>query len=315
VLPVASGTHAPNTVIQLTFNEPMDPVSSTGVHDEDAVPPRVFDAIDVFRGAASQDDNVDGTFTIGNGYRTIEFVSDAACAQDACGATVFCLPLESTISVVARSATLSNEPPQARLFGVRYDGLADAAGNSLDGDGDGTVVEGDDYTDLTFRTSGNVDDRTPTILTINPNINDGEVGVDQDVAITFSMPMSASTLSTSTVQLWNEPAYEMSFLPRSVLLTAAERPAGCSDPVGCTQTTILHPTFLPPDVEGGPYSYYPLVTNGAKGANQFCMYPALGPSSSGGQCGVNANAPFCCNGVPSTTACRTTGGTELPPTP
>lgn len=316
VLPVSRGTHAPNSVIQLTFSEPMDPVSSTGVQNTAATPPQIFDAIEVFRGSVSARNVVNGTYAITNGYRTIEFVSDEPCAQDACGTTVFCLPIDSDINVVARSATLSDAPPQARLFGARFDGLADAAGNSLDGNNDGTVTEGDDYDDLSFRTSGTVDDRTPTIISLEPTINNGEVPVDADVAVTFSMPMSVSSLSSTNVQLWNEPSYEMFFLPRSSLLTDTQRPAGCADTVGCTRTQILHPTFLPADVTGGPFSYYPLVSEGVKGANQFCMFPALGPSESGAaSCGTTASAPFCCNGRPQSTVCTTQEGTELPPTP
>ncbi|OGL67150.1 hypothetical protein A2856_03730 [Candidatus Uhrbacteria bacterium RIFCSPHIGHO2_01_FULL_63_20] len=309
----SGGTAAPNTAVQISFDEPMDPVASTGV--QDAVGGSFFDHIEVQAGAART--AVDGEFRIGNGYRTVEFVPLDACGQDRCGDIVFCLPFDEQVRLLARAATLSSEPPQALLVGAAFDGLTDASGNSLDGDGDGTAQGkgNDDYSGPAFQTGSTVDDRTPEIVSISPDINEGDVDVNRDVTITFSMPMLASSLNGAAVQLWPDPSYEMSFVPRSENLNASGQVAASDEAVVSTRADIWHPTFLPPDVEGGPYSYYPLVTRGVKGINQFCLYPAFGPQASGAGSCATEQAPYCCNGSPSATACQTVGGQTLPPAP
>lgn len=312
VVPV-SGTHAPNTAISITFDEAMDPVGSTGRLE--ASVGKAFDHLSVLAG--SPEAPVEGEYRIGNAYRTVEFVPLVPCAQDACGDTVFCLPFGADVRLEAHAATLSTEPPQARLFGASFDGITDASGNSLDGDGD-RVAEGkgtDDFASDSFRTGTSVDDRTPAIAAILPKVLEGNVPVDQDVQIEFTMPMMSTSLHTGNVQVWPDPIYEMSFFTTSEALPAT----------GATRSLIHHPTFLPPDVDcdgdqgNGLQAcfYYPLVTKDVKGINQFCLYPALGPDAGdpSGTCQANETAPFCCDGRPSASACDTVRGQVLPPTP
>lgn len=308
-----SGTHAPNTALAITFDEAMDPVGSTGRLE--AAAGKTFDHLEVLAG--SPEAPVEGEYRIGNAYRTVEFVPLSACARDACGDTVFCLPFDSDVRLLAHAATLSGEPPQARLFGASFDGLTDASGNSLDGDGD-RVAEGkgpDDFAGDPFRTSSQVDDRTPRIDAITPEVLEGDVPVDAPVGITFSMPMMSTTLSSRHVQLWPDPAYPMPFFASATALNASGLAAAAGEEVAATRADIGHPTLLPPDVdcdgeEGNGIQacfYYPLVNRGAKGINQFCLYPALGPDAGdpAGTCQATADLPFCCDGTPQSTACTT----------
>jgi hypothetical protein len=256
---------------------------------------------------------VHGTFSIGNGYRTVEFTPLAACGRDACGSTVFCLPFpNASISSLAKAATIdvaadgTSNAPQAKLFGATYDGLADASGNSLDGnkDGKGDGPPTDSVSGPSFTTASAVDERTPSITAIAPTIDQGNVPLDVPVTITFSMPMKATSLDSKAVQMWPQPFYAMSFVPHSEGLHAGQ-PATPDQTVDATRVSISHPTLFPPDVQGGPYSYYPLVTKDAKGINQFCMYPPIGPLAPGTGTFDRNLFPFTCNGVPSATACQT----------
>lgn len=315
------GTRSPNTAVQITFNEPMDPVSSTGTLGAGGS----FGHLEVLKGDATP---VNGDYRIGNGYRTVEFVPDVACARDQCGDTVFCLPFNEDLHLLAHAATLSTEPPQARLFGASFDGLTDASGNSLDGNDD-DIAQGkgaDDFASDPFHTGSAIDARTPEIGTISPNVEEGDVEVDRPVTITFTMGMLVTTLNGSNVQLFPDPSYPMSFVPRSENLGAGGIPAIGDDEVEATRVSISHPTFLPPDVDCDEdtagiqaCNYYPLVTKGVKGGNQFCLYPSFGPDNAdpAGRCAVTQTEPFCCHGRPSSTACTTlpSPGRTLPPAP
>jgi hypothetical protein len=303
-----SGTQAPNVTIQIDFNEAMDPVASTGTFDPAAG--KSFSNIQVSAGGTP----VPGTYAIGNGYTTVEFTPQDACGKDRCGDTVFCLPLSANITAVEKAATVDGaNAPQAKLFGVSYDGLVDAAGNSLDGNRDGKAEgpPGDSFSGPSFSTSATVDERTPTISAISPGLDQGNVSLDQDVDVTFSMPMKATTLNAQSLELWPQPAYPLWFVAGSVNLKAGQ-PAAPGDSPDATEGIIHHPTLLPPDVQGGPYFYYPLVTKDARGINQFCMYPPVGPLAPGTGTFDRELFPYTCDGVPSATACQTSSSPPLP---
>ncbi len=302
VLPRANAEHAPNVTVEITFNEAMDPVAASGVFTDAG-----FTNIRVLDGETT----VPGTYEISNGYRTVSLTTDDQCAQDMCGNIVYCLPRDTNLTVLARAASLDGEGPQARIVGGGYDGLVDAAGNSLDGNGD-DVADGpdtDNY-DWTFRTSNAIDTRSPALISLEPEILGEFANTTAPVELTFNMPMKTSSLSNANVQLWPDPYYAFWFVTRSDLMEATplltER----------TKVSVNHAMMI--SSEEGGYDYYPLVTDGVRGNNQFCYMPAAGPGTgSDGTCAVTESAPYCCNGQPSTTAC-TAGGTPsrpLPPTP
>jgi hypothetical protein len=315
VQPAAGGTHPRNTVVEVTFNEAMNPVAATGSFDGAG---QLFDNIEVFSGGTSSADRTNGTFEIGNNYRTVTFFSDDVCAEDACGDPVYCLPGNQNINVWAHSAAISANPPQAELTQGLYNGLVDAAGNALDGNDNfdannpsatmegrgGQQSVGDDYR-WSFTTNTNLNTETPQIEMISPGIDEANVGQDQPVEITFSMPMMGSSLDSESVQLWPFPSYEFWFSVGKEDIDASGNLVSASgNPTDMTRAIISHPTFIPPEEQA--WDYYPLVNEGAKGINQFCMYPTEGPGNQpGGSCGTSPSEPYCCNGTPSATACST----------
>lgn len=316
IFPSADSTNPKNMTVSITFNEAMDPVAGTGTFDADDPAPDFTNILTSIAGGAA----VDGTYSISNGYRTIDLTTQDECAVDPCGNSVFCLPGDADIDILVKAAPLGEEPPQAQQSGVSFLGLVDAVGNSLDGNADGIAqgtaaddrpenpeIAGDDSFTWSFTTTDELDNRIPHIDRVTPGVGVGEVGPDIPVEMTFSMPMKASTLSTQNAQLWPDPYYTFWFNTRVTALseTAPETVAGPTDDVVATKLSIIHPTLV--STEAGGWDYRPLVNNDAKGANQFCMHPANGPISgtSGTITNRDESKPFICNGAESSSWCTT----------
>ncbi|MBI2475292.1 Ig-like domain-containing protein [Candidatus Uhrbacteria bacterium] len=300
VIPNNSSEEPRNVTVEMTFNEAMDPVSSTGSYIDEKNP--LFTNI-----AITQKDvagNVQGTYEISNGYKTVGFTSTDACSKDPCGDVIYCLPATADLSVTGKAATLDNSnPPQAQLIGVSYDGLTDASGNSLDGNGDGKACGSEkdlavcannalnDNYSWSFNTTDAINDTVPKIVSLKPEIGGQEIDQNAPLEIAFSTLLKGSTVNSSNVSVWPDPLYSMWFSSNK------------EDNVDAKTTKVLigHPAFIS-NAEGG-YDYYPVVTNGLKSAYQICMYPSM---QVGGACdGTNSSKPYCCNGSPSAVACKT----------
>lgn len=303
VVPLADSTEPRNVTIELTFNEPMDPVASTGSY--------LLDESEFFTNIEVLDQNganVQGTFEISNGYRSLSFTTIDACGEDPCGDTIYCLPTNQRIDAIAKAASINEqEAPQAQPVGATFDGLVDAASNSLDGNNDGqacgssidsidcTDGEADDHYRWGFTTSDDVEDTVPQIVSegLIPGIEEDEISQTNDVQITFNTTLKSSTLNTSSVSLWPDPYYEFWY--------AVRKTNSDTD----TQTTVMieHPTFVSTD-QGG-WDYWPVMTNDIKSTYQICMYPAIGPGANCTQADRDSGKPYCCNGIASAQACQT----------
>lgn len=334
IIPRASADESRNVTVSITFSEAMDPVASTGTYAAAATSGN-FRNVEIESQSGSDTstrDNVDGTFSISNGYQTVEFTPTVACGEDPCGDTIYCLPANDTIFVTAHAATVGSDAPQAYSVSGLFDGLVDAAANSLDGDADGTAegsesafdtVSGlDDYALPSFTTTDDVNDTVPRIEDMSAGINEDFVDADADLDITFTVPMKASTLTSSNISLWPDPWYEFWF-------SVGKTDVYDGEDVDYTVANVSHGTLVSPDDLG--WDYWPTVTRGVKSNYQICMYPAYGPSAydqtdhssgglsckgdSSGNTGVTSAEPYCCNGAPSATACPTSvTGIDLPDT-
>jgi hypothetical protein len=123
-----------NVLVQLNFNEAVDPTVTTGTFTTADLAPGAttgFRHLAVTKDAA----RLPGKFTISNQYRTVEFVTDTACGQNSCGGTVYCLPGNAELLSLAEAAQLEAGGPA----GLPFSGVMDAAGNSLDGNGNGAT--------------------------------------------------------------------------------------------------------------------------------------------------------------------------------
>jgi len=306
-IPVQSGSpYAMNIMVEITFNEAMDPIATTGTFD--STTGEDFNHISVLAGGVP----VDGVFTISNHYKTISFQAFDACAKDPCGNIIYCLPASSEIQTVAIAAGLSNQPPQAELINGTFDGVVDASGNSLDGNendtADGTGV--DNFT-FNFSTSANKETASPHISKVLPEIIQSNVDVSQDVEIFFDTLISSLSINSTNASLWPDPYYPMWFVAGKKGLDKDELITEESSAIVATMATISHPTLVSGELEG--WDYYPVITNGIKSAYQICMHPT---SMTTGSCkDLPKETPYCCNGQPSAGQCLAPeSGTFLPDT-
>ncbi len=296
VTPSAGGTYAKNIAVQITFNEPIDPTSSTGIR----LAASGFDNIQV-AGASSAPEP--GTYAISNGYETITFTTSNLCGTNSCGEDVYCLPGNETITATVGAATPGVSPPTTDLF--PFDGVVDMAANSLDGNGDGEA--GDDY-GWSFLTTDDIFLSGAKITSISPDINESNVALDQSVTMIFDSILLSSTVNNENIsfnntELTSGQPHEMWYRFDSDLLTAAgDAVLFPSQVPSQTSVSISHGVFLE-SVDGKTYLYGVEAMQGIKNQYQNCYRPAEGPDATGGQCGVSQAAPYCCNGVASTTNC------------
>lgn len=117
-----------NTVIQLNFNEPVNPLRIAGLASEVSDYIRVvnYEATAKSAGAACQQDAecksyncsgdasaktcrgdyLAGRFVVSNSFKTLEFISDKECGVNGCGEKIYCLPASSHLAIEMRSADL-----------------------------------------------------------------------------------------------------------------------------------------------------------------------------------------------------------------
>jgi hypothetical protein len=292
-MPSSGGTYDRNIVIQLTFNEAIDPTSAQGSTSEG------FSNIRTLNDAVV----VDGRYEIANGYKTVTFVTSDICGENSCGEGITCLPSDATIHTIARSPAPGDNPPQVDTF--PYLGIVDMAANALDGDGDGEVGIDDDFDSLRFLTTGDINFSQPHLASIVPDINAEDIPLDQPVRLTFGCSaddlaakvcdsvLMASTVNSDALFLQSSPEHEMwyrfdlDFLP-------VDSPVKLE-----TDVRVLHGVFLESTLEQS-YAYAMSANEKIKNQYQNCFVPVQGPSADGGIC---EGSPYCCNGDPSVSAC------------
>lgn len=331
----ARGVQPPNVVIQINFDEAIDPTSAAGVFRAG----RGFSNIEVGAAAPISDptavsNRVEGEFKISNRYQTVELITDDICGRNACGRDIHCLPRLSTISLLAKAAQVSSEPPQARIIstgggGALYDGIVDVASNSLDGNNDGTA-QGPalDSVRTTFATGAEPVLTPPRISSTNPTFGvtdyptgSSNVPNDHQPQATFGVDASdalanilqASTVNSSNIYMTtqNEPPESARdtfwFNSYQVVLSAAGIPVTIEAPA-FGRTHINHRRYarLPTTAPPGTFSpvYAPIITSGVQNLLQNCFKPSASidcPATLGSP-SVPGN-PNCCNDRTQAGAC------------
>lgn len=221
-----------NSLIQIRFNEPIDPtafasVTTTGEGGQAVTAPSLV-TIKNDAGVA-----ISGIWSVSNDYQVAEFTPQQQCGVNACGQSMFCLPPESRILVHIPAAQLDGSGP-AGLLGT---GLTDGAGNSLDASADGiaqgrsresdlnvyngkdpfirnaylALAGGDkreDYQNVHhdtyqwyFFTSTLIDISPPIITGLSPGIKQSSVDSTAPVVAIFNKPMSVTSMTSSSMPL------------------------------------------------------------------------------------------------------------------
>ncbi len=257
-LPVAQSTNPTNAIVQVTFTEPIDPFVVSGQY------------LDVSSGVSGSLVSVPGTWSIGNGYRTITYVSSKQCGSNQCGSPMFCLPSKNQFTVRLKAAALKGQASaqdNANKAAFPYSGIVDAAGNSLDGggingatrNGKSDGAEKDDFY-WNFTSSSVKETTTPTILSMQPGRDASGVSLTSPVDIVFSKLMDLTSLNVSTVGFTQEVNY---WISSKHLLNEHQ-----------TRTKISHDPFKTQS------TYTPAVKSPVTDVYQNCYNPCNGPGVS-----------------------------------
>ncbi|TAL19966.1 hypothetical protein EPN90_02030 [Patescibacteria group bacterium] len=285
-----------NTIVQINFSEPVDPTTVTG-----KLPG--FQNLRITVGTSTAD--VAGGFSVGNRYRTVEFLPGELCGKNACGEDVFCLPGAVDLAARARAATLSGEPPSSI---IPPDGVTDMAGNSLDGNKNGKAegpAQGDQVKDdypWSFSTSNEIDLVSPKLEKTTPGVDQPMVAPDKPLEGSFSKVMSFTSFTTQAVLL----AMATSTAAEPVCFTTAGShlyppdPKGNPDLNASPQKSALiinHCLFLPDT------NYVPTITQAVRDIRQNCYYPGVNEALN--TCSEKAmqGYSYCCNGTPCKNQC------------
>ncbi|MCX6800340.1 MAG: Ig-like domain-containing protein, partial [Candidatus Falkowbacteria bacterium] len=88
-----------NAIIQLTFNEAINPINLIGTSNQVQDTIRVIDS-------THANVIVTGNFNISNLYKTIAFTPNNPCGVNACGQSIYCLPADANLKIELVAASL-----------------------------------------------------------------------------------------------------------------------------------------------------------------------------------------------------------------
>jgi hypothetical protein len=312
VMPSPGSAVARNALIEITFDEAVDPTSATGVFSEESMS---------FSNVAVHADGVrvNGTWEPANQYRTIGFRSMVRAGNNSCGDPVFVLPGGASITVSALAATVGDAPPAASFYPP--DGVTDLASNSLDGNGDGKA-EGPaaDTLRWSFNTSNILDLTPPRVDSTDPSPESGNADLSKPVTLTFSKPLALTTLNNKNLVFDTAPKIPLWYMGSGVNLGSDGQPVGSIEQrVVRTNAVIDHERLAPTvgrcsdgvrkneqcaidaDCPAGvcvktAFNYYPKATSGVTDIYQNCFLPA---------CGADPDRRFCCPTALGDISCRT----------
>jgi hypothetical protein len=299
VYPREDGVGYKNSIVQITFDEAMDPTAVQGMSGADTS----------FHNIIFHDTVVEGEWRITNGYRTVSFVSDEACGMNSCGDVMYCLPTDcgesgcvDNYGVLIRTASLIDRE-SGEFEAIPFSGVMDMSSNALDSRS-GSVIGGDNVIQLkpsiddnkvigeeekvpdnafwAFDIRNEIDRTPPHIQTISPDIDTGGVVGRAEVLITFSEEMWYSTLRDIGIEEYPiQPDLD-------TMWTSSRANRGENN---TTVTEMKHREFGP---NGLDLYYFPYIPSDVKDAQQNCFYPGVGPVHEGVSCLTgDLNDPDC----------------------
>lgn len=322
VFPEANATEDRNSILQINFSEPVDPVGIQGKFIETADPFYTLEGQNIL---LKSDNSAlpQGSFNLTNNYRTLEFAPAQECGKNACGNKIYCLPVcdkpgancnLDTYEVLLRAAKTIN----ASSFEAQpFSGIADLAGNALDGNKNNVPnsvatslpvfpnqKQPDNYF-WSFKISNQIDASAPYIQTILPGKDAEGITRDQELSMVWNKRMRADSMYNIGIE--EKPTHEVPIwkVPFSIFNND-----------GTTYTRLNHGPFL----DASRQYYFPTVSSTVEDLHFNCFYPGKGPSQTvdagtvaSPDCSdVNPqnccqvinqqNKAFCCNGAQGSTA-------------
>jgi hypothetical protein len=301
VFPKNNTTEAKNSVIQINFNKPMDPTGLQGG----------FNASKNINGGIIYLKNnnstvPEGSFRLLNNYQTLEFTPSKACGINACGGTIFCLPVcdannqscktDSYELLVRAADTIS----ATSFESVPFTGAADASGNALDGNKNGTVQHAGQRNETfdnqkvpdnffwQFNLKDEIDNTAPFIQQATPGPNAEYVSAANELSLKFSKTMNVGSMYSISIEespsvgtpLWHRPLMSLDN----------------------SKVSLQHRQFL----VDSRSDYFPVVTSSVLDAHFNCFYPGIGPTKLDSTLENSTKASTVCNGTDAINCCKAT---------
>lgn len=312
-----------NSIIQLNFSEPINPLTVVGDSNYVSNTIRVINT----------DNNqlVSGRFVISNQYQTLEFIPNVECGVNACGDKIYCLPASSSIAVELRAAPLAscssnpdcfNKAPYNQCAGGSCrraaddyyplaalplsSGLVDASFNSLDGNRDSkttgptsfysenskNLAQKDSYK-WSFFVNDQIDLTPPRLQSSSllPGLGLTSGLLNQPIEFSFDKLMMASTLNSGDIIINNQNHRLINLFSAGVAPSywVVSQAIDSGVPDG-------YPDFTKVIINHGQLSdatkYFIEVGSGVKDSRQNCFKPCRDD----GAC--SASSASCCNGYP-----------------
>lgn len=286
VFPRPESTEVRNSVIQVGFSEPMDPIGIQGNFNTSTEDPSYFlGGKNIFLKIANSEAPL-GTFNLTNGYRTLEFTPSLECGKNSCGNKIYCLPVcnkagancrEDNYELLLRAArTISTSSFEA----MPLSGVMDLAGNALDGNKNSKVEAAttslpvfptqkrpDNYF-WDFVINDRIDATPPYLQQILPGKDAANIPADQEWSMLFSKRMRADSMYDIGLEEHPSPAERGDNIPLWRV------PFSIFNEDNTTYTRFSHGPFL----QGFRQYYFPIVTSTVEDVHFNCFYPGKGPS-------------------------------------
>ncbi len=310
-----------NSVIQISFSEPMDPTGVQGSFGITKVGAKTYYFLagnKIF--AEAQNSTVPlGNFNLTNNYQTLEFTPSYECGKNTCGNPIYCLPVCDQPGAICKDDNYQMLLEAAKTLvgsfeSIPFSGIADMSGNALDGNNDGKAQtatttlpvfenwkQPDNYF-WTFKIKDAIDNISPYINKITPGVQAQNVPKDAELSLVFSKRMRV------------ESAYNINI---------EEYPAPLNN-IPLWKVPFVHLDYQTFDIHHGPFLdnikqlYIPIVSSSVEDVHFNCFYPGVGPKDivqngaldskvcdltdpnlKGNCCGTKdeVGSEFCCNGA------------------
>jgi len=272
-----------NTVIQIDFSEPINPLGIQG----NFVTTTMVGESYYWLGANSNlylknGDNLEpvGVWNLVNAYRTLEFTPTLKCGENACGNPIYCLPNGgdeenslNTYQILLQSAQ-TIEAGSWESF--PFSGVADLCDNALDGNNDNIIqtainsftvavfnnwFEPDNFW-WNFDINNKIDSTAPFIEKITPGLDAQNIILWHPLQISFSKRMRIEPLYSIDIIEYPEDDNGVPIYKRPKVVLGNK-----------SLVHIDHGPFL----DGRRQYYFPAIDSRVEGVNFNCFYPGVGP--------------------------------------
>jgi hypothetical protein len=291
VFPGSGVTETRNSIIQVNFDKPMDPSAIQGALVQSASYFNLSNNAIFVRSANST--LPAGSFRLVNNYQTLEFTPSSVCGQNACGGTVYCMPVCDRAGATCSTDAFTILLRSARTFSassfeaIPFTGVTDVSGNALDGNNNNAVdpvtttvpvfpnqQTGDNYF-WNYNLSSAMDISAPILTQTTPGPNATFIQPGSELSMTFDKRLRADSLYNILLNESPASGDPLCFVPRAYYQNNG------------TYVRLDHCPFL----SATRHYYYPSIDSSVEDVHFNCFYPGKGPT----QLSTTSTASNYCN--------------------